>query len=267
MKNLFIILITLLTLSSCSEYQKALKSEDIGVKYRMGVKKYEEGKFAKANRIFEMIIPQYRGKPQAEKLMFLNADASYQMGDYYISGYHFERFVTSYPRSEKLAEASFKSARSYYELSPVYSKDQSETRTALEKLQEFINLFPEEEENVAKANEMVKELDYKLEKKAFEIAKQYNRISDYKASMAAFDDFISDFPGTSLREEALYIRFDSAYQLAIKSIESLKEERLQTAKSYFEAFKKRYANSEFLVLASVKAENIEKQLEQYSTKS
>lgn len=202
MKNLVIILITLLTITSCSEYQKALKSEDVGVKYRMGVKKYEEGKYSKANRIFEMIIPQYRGKPQAEKLMFLNADALYQMEDYYVSGYHFERFISSYPKSEKLAEASFKSAKSYYELSPVYSKDQTETITALQKLQEFINLYPESEAEVAQANEMVKELDYKLEKKAFEIAKQYNKISDYKASIASFDDFISDFPGTSLREEA-----------------------------------------------------------------
>ena len=266
MKNLLIILVIAITLSSCSEYQKALKSEDVGVKYKMGEKMYNDGKFAKANRIFEQIIPSYRGKPQAEKLMFLNADASYQQGDYYISGYHFERFVSSYPRSEKLGEASFKSARSYYELSPVYSKDQTETITALEKLQEFINQFPESE-NVAKANEYVKELDYKLEKKAFEIAKQYNRISDYKSSIAAFDNFISDFPGTKLREEALYVRFDSAYQLASKSVEYKKKDRLETAKTYYNQFTKRYANSDFTEEARSKAEDIDRQLEQYSTKS
>ena len=266
MKNLFYILITFLVLSSCSEYQKALKSDDIATKFKMGEDLYNAGKFSKANRLFEQIIPSYRGKPQAEKLMFLNADASYQLEDYYISGYHFERFVSAYPNSEKLEEASFKSAKSYYQLSPVFSKDQTETMTALEKLQEFINLYPESS-YLAEANELVKELDYKLEKKAFSIAKQYNRISDYKASIASFDHFIIDFPGTSFREEALYYKFDSAYQLAIKSVEYKKQDRLETAKQYYNIFKKAYAKSEFTEEADDKFNDIERQLEKYSIKS
>ncbi|MDX1272393.1 outer membrane protein assembly factor BamD [Bizionia paragorgiae] len=266
MKNLFYILITFLVFSSCTEYQKALKSEDIALKFTKGEELYNAGKYSKANRLFEQIIPSYRGKPQAEKLMFLNASASYEMEDFYVSSYHFERFVSAYPNSEKLEEATFKSAKSYYELSPVYSKDQAETITALEKLQEFVNIFPESQ-YLSEANKMVKELDYKLEKKAFEIAKQYNRISDYKASIAAFDSFIIDFPGTEFREEALFYRYDSAYQLAMKSVEYKKKERLEAAKKYYISFKKDYANSEFLEAATDKLNDIEKELENYSTKS
>lgn len=266
MKKLLVILIIALNFSSCNEYQKALKSEDIKTKFIMGEELYKAGKYAKANRLFEQIIPQYRGKPQAEKLMFLNADASYQMGDYYISGYHFERFVSAYPKSEKQQEARFKSARSYYELSPVYSKDQEDTVVAIEKLQEFINLYPESE-YATEANSFVKELDFKLEKKAFETAKQYNRISDYKASIASVDNFIIDFPGTSLREEAMYIKFDSAYQLATRSVEYKKKARLETAVSYYEKFKVSYANSEFMEDATNKYEDLLIQLQQYSSQS
>lgn len=266
MKNLFYILITFLVFSSCSEYQKALKSEDIATKFTLGEQLYNEGKFSKANRLFEQIIPSYRGKPQAEKLMFLNADASYQQGDYYISGYHFERFVSAYPRSEKLEEAMFKSAESYYKLSPVFSKDQTETKDALEKLQMFINLYPESK-HLAEANALVKELDFKLEMKAYSTAKQYNHISDYKASISSFDNFIIDFPGSTLREKALFYRFDSAYQLATKSVEYKKQARLETAKAYYKSFKKSYANSEFIEDANTMSIDIDKQLEQYSTKS
>ncbi|WAC02052.1 hypothetical protein N7U66_20000 [Lacinutrix neustonica] len=85
MRKLIIILIITLSFSSCNEYQKALKSEDIGLKFKKGEELYDAGKYAKANRLFEQIIPQYRGKPQAEKLMYLNADATYQMEQYYIS--------------------------------------------------------------------------------------------------------------------------------------------------------------------------------------
>jgi outer membrane protein assembly factor BamD len=266
MKNIFYILLLVLTFSSCSEFHKALKSEDIAAKYKMGEELYNAGKYAKANRLFEQVIPRYRGKPQAERLMYLNADASYQMGQYYVSGYHFERFVSAYPKSTKREEALFKAAKSYYQLSPVYSKDQEDTYTALEKLQEFINFYPEST-NAVEVNILVKELEFKLEKKAFETAKQYNRISDFKASISAIDNFIIDYAGTSLREEALYVRFDSAYQLASKSVENKKKARLEAAVKYYNTLKRGYANSGFLQDATIKYENTLQQLEQYNTKS
>lgn len=265
MKNILVILVIVISFSSCSEYQKALKAEDIKVKFLMGDSLYQAGKYAKANRLFEQIIPQYRGKPQAEKLMFLNADASYQMGQYFISAYHFERFVSAYPKSQKIEEARYKSARSYYELSPVYSKDQEDTVVAIEKIQEFINLHPEST-NITEANALVRELDFKLEKKAFETAKQYNRISDFKASIAAVDNFIIDFPGASLREEALFIKYDSAYKLATKSVERKKQDRLETAITLFTNFKTAYANSAFLDEATKMHDHLLEQLEQYDIK-
>jgi outer membrane protein assembly factor BamD len=266
MKKLLVILIIALSFSSCNEYQKALKSEDVGLKFKKGEELYNAGKYSKANRLFEQIIPQYRGKPQAEKLMYLNADATYKMEQYYISGYHFERFVSAYPESEKQEEARFKSAKSYYQLSPVYSKDQADTVVAIEKLQEYINLYSEST-NVTEANALVKELDFKLEKKAFEIAKQYNRISDYQAAMASIDNFIIDFPGTSLREEAMYVKFDSAYQLASKSIAYKQKARIEAAISHYKKFKTSYPNSEFLEEATNNYEDLLKQLEQYSSQS
>ena len=266
MKNSFYILLLVLLFSSCNEYQKALKSEDLGEKFKYAEQLYNDGKYGKASKLFEQIIPKYRGKPQAEKLMFLNANASYEMEQYYVSGYHFERFVSAYPTSEKLEEAMFKSAKSYYELSPVFSKDQEDTVTALEKLQTFVNVYPESK-YLEETNKLVKELEFKLEKKAYSIAKQYNKILDYKASIASFDNFIIDFPGTSFREKALFYRFDSAYQLAIKSVEYRKQTRLTTAKTYYNAFKKSYADSEFIEDANKMYADIEKQLEQYNTKS
>lgn len=266
MKKYIYILITLTVLSSCSEYQKALKSEDIATKFKMGEDLFNEGKFAKANRLFAQIVPNYRGKPQAEKLMYLYSMSFYKMKDYYIAGYQFERFASSYPKSEKLEEASYLSARSYYMLSPVYSKDQTETKDAIEKLQTFINLFPESK-YVEEANKLVKELDFKLEKKAYEIAKQYNHISDYKASIKSFDNFVFDFPGSILREDALFYRFDSAYQLAINSVEYKKKARLEKAKEYSEVFKKSFNSSKYSEDLDKKVAILDEELKNYSTKS
>ena len=279
MSKFFYILLVFAVLSSCSEYQKALKADGEGAiaeKFKMGEALYNEGKFAKANRLFAQIVPNYRGKPQAEKLMFLYATSFYKMGDYFISGYQLERFATSYPKSEKLEETAFLAAKSYYYLSPIYSKEQKETKEAIEKLQEFINLFPESE-YVSEANKLIQELDFKLEKKAFEIAKQYNIISDYPASVKSFDNFIFEFPGSKLREDALFYRLDSAYKLAINSIEykntiqngvvHLRKERLETAKEYSDAFKLMYANSQYIEDVNKMTSAINQELESYSTKS
>ncbi|MEN3322442.1 outer membrane protein assembly factor BamD [Mariniflexile soesokkakense] len=275
MRRFLYILITITLLSSCSEYQKVLKKEDIAAKFKMGEELYNDGKFAKANKLFAQIVPNYRGKPQAEKLMYLYSNSFYKMKDYYTAGYQFERFASSYPKSEKLEEASFLGAKSYYMLSPVYTKDQKDTRSAIEKLQDFINLFPESE-YLSEANKLVKELDYKLEKKAFSIAKQYNTISDYPASVKSFDNFMFDFPGSTLREDALFLRFDSAYKLAVNSVEykntpngivHLKKERLEQAKEYHDSFKKAFANSKHIEEVDKMALELNEQLQKYSTKS
>src|SRR5690606_20354873 len=98
--------------------------------------------------------------------------------DYYLSGYQFERFVKSYPRSEKVQEASFMDAKSHYMLSPLHSLDQTETDKALSKLQVFINTYPESE-YFDQANALAVELTTKKEKKEVEIAKQFNKLGQF----------------------------------------------------------------------------------------
>ncbi|OIQ29001.1 MAG: outer membrane protein assembly factor BamD [Bacteroidetes bacterium MedPE-SWsnd-G2] len=266
MKHFFITILAVMALSSCSEYQKALKSEDTGEKFKLATELYDQGKYSKANRLFAQIEPKYKGKPQAEKLMFLYAKTYYMMEDFYLSGYRFDRFVSSYPKSEKLEEAAFLGAKSFYELSPIYSKEQKETVEAIQKLQIFVNRFPDSQ-YLIEANALVKELDYKLEKKAFSIAKQYNTINDYQASVSAFDNFILEYPGTSFREEAMFIRFDSAYKLAINSVQRKKEERIENAFGYYNAFTRSYSASQFIEQANEMKADLENQQEQFRTKS
>ena len=270
MKKLFYIALVIITFSSCSEYQKALKSEDISGKFNMGTELYDAGKYNKANRMFAQIVPQYRGKPQAEKLMYMYSMTFYEMKDYYTANYQMERFVSAYPESEKAQEMAFLAAKSYYQLSPIYSKEQKETVDALNKLQDFINSYPDSE-YLAEANTLVKELDFKLEKKAFEIAKGYNKTGpysrDYQAAITAFDNFIVDFPGATLKEDAMYYRLDSAYKLAVNSVEWKKEQRLKDAIAYYNAFKKSFSESEYGQEVEAMYEELNTLLQGYNSKS
>lgn len=263
MKKFLSVLLVSIVLYSCSPYQKALKSEDVGVKFDEAVKQYEKGKYNKAIRLFEMIAPAFRGKPQAEKMFYLFAQSYYKTEQYYLAGYQFESFVSGYPKSEKVEEASFLGAKSFSKLSPVYSLDQTDTNKAISKVQDFIDTYPNSA-YLPEANVVLKVLTDKLEKKAFEIAKQYNTISDYKAALVALDNFISDYPGTIYKEEALFYKFDSAYQLAINSIPSKMEERLKNAKIAYASLMKMEINAAHKEKANEMLAKIEKDLQQYS---
>ena len=87
------ILLIAIVLQSCSEYQKVLKEEDIKVKYDMAEKLYDEGDYKRSNRLFELIAPQYVGKPQGERVMFFLSDTYFKRRDYNMAGYQFERFI------------------------------------------------------------------------------------------------------------------------------------------------------------------------------
>ena len=263
MKKFLALFTIVLLFSSCSEYQKALKSEDVGVKFEVATKKYEAKKYNKAIRLFEQIAPVYKGKPQAEKMFYMYCQSLYKTKQYYLAGYQFESFVSSYPKSQKIEEASFLGAKCFVQLSPVYSLDQTDTYKAVDKLQNFIDTYPESQ-SLAEANVMAKTLREKLEKKAYENAKIYNTISDYKAAMVAFDNFIINFPGTPYKEKALYYKLDSAYNLAINSIPSKMEDRLKNAKQAYLSLIKFKADTEYKTKADEMLVRIDKDLQQFS---
>jgi|TARA_A100001518_G_C1213870_1_gene56543 outer membrane protein assembly factor BamD len=271
MRKLMFLLLLVSSFYSCSEYQKALKNDDVKTKYDMAVKLYDEGveqdkkgKIKKSLRLTEQILPQYRGKPQGEKISYMHANSYYLLEAYFDSGYQFERFTKSYPKSEKIDEAYFKSAKSYYYVSPRFSLDQTETYKAIDKFQDYITRFPDGE-NLGNANELSSELREKLEKKSYEISKQYHHTEDYKAAMASFDNFIEANPGSIFREKAYFYKMESAYLLAINSYKYLIKERLLTAKEYHENYKKYFPQGELSEEANIILEDINNRLENYNS--
>jgi outer membrane protein assembly factor BamD len=270
MRTSLLLIVSLLLLVSCSEYQRILKSDDAGLKYQHAESYYTNGKYKKALKLMEQIVPVYRGKPQAEKLMFMYANTFYQLEDYYLAGYQFERFVLSYGKSDSVEVAAYRSAESYYELSPRYSLDQEDTYKGLEKLQEFINAYPDSEYRDL-ANIKVMELSEKLQKKDIEVAKQYLKIGEtsgtYKSAIEAFDNFILDHPGSKYRPDAYYGKFEAAYRLAINSFPSLVVERLQTSMKYYNDFKKYYPTNELHEEAKKILEDIDRRLTEKETSS
>lgn len=256
---IFILLIAI-GVSSCGEYHKVLNKGTAQMQYKMATKMYEEQSYTKAIAMLEKITPFYRGKPQMERIQYMISQAHYNTKQYTLSSYYFDKFVKNYPNSSKVEEASYLSARSYYLASPIYSLDQADTREAINALQNFIYKYPDSDK-IVEANQSIKELTYKLEQKSFEIAKQYYHTEDYIAAIAAFDSFIGEYFGTVFREEALYLRFLSSYELAINSYFFKKELRLNDAVKAHERYKRNYPEAKYLKETEKLLDELNKEIE------
>ncbi len=250
-------------LASCNSYQKALKSEDVEFRNKVFVEKYEKKKYGKAIRLFELYGSTLRGNKNSEALFYKYADALYQDNQYIQAAYQFDSYASNYPTNEKAEMAAFLGAECYTKLTYLHSLDQTDNLKAIEKIQNFIDRHPNSK-LIPQSNELMNKLTYRVELKDYEIAKLYNSISDHKAAIIALDNFIIDYPGSSLKEKALYYKLDSAYNLAINSVPDKKKERLNDAKSFYNQLIKYKNNTEFLGKATAMLNSIDNELKQYN---
>lgn len=245
-KAVFILMAVVLIFgTSCSRYQQLLKSNDNEKKYKKALIYYEEGDYNRALQLFDQVIPIYKGTEKAEKIQYRYAYAYYKQEDYILASYYFKKFTKNFPNSDKAEECAYLGAYCKYLDSPKYSLDQTNTFEAIDELQLFINRYPQSE-RVDKCNELMDELRHKLERKYFEIARLYLKMSDYKASIFTFDNVIKDYPGTDYREEILFLKVRANYEFAERSIEEKKEERYINTIEAFESLEQAYPDSEHL---------------------
>lgn len=244
-KSIFIISLIILTLSSCSQYQKLLKSDDVMLKKDKAIEYFEKGDYSKSLGLLTDIIPAFRGTSHAEELNYYFALAHYNMGDYMMAAHYFKSFTQGFPRSEHNEEFNFLSAYSKYLLSPRPSLDQTPTREAMNELQQFANKYPDSEK-IEQVNTLIDELRQKLEKKAYDSAQLYFDLGDYMAAVRSFKNLIRDFPDTEYREEAMFLIIRSHFLYAENSIREKQSERYLHAVEAYDNFIKRFPDSSYL---------------------
>ncbi|TVQ90374.1 MAG: outer membrane protein assembly factor BamD [Bacteroidetes bacterium] len=248
-KGVFVITIFLLIFTSCSKYQRLLKSDDVMLKKEKAIEYYYNEDYHRALGLLTDVIPAFRGTAQAETLNYYYAMAHYKQGDYILAAHYFRTFTQGFPRSEHAEEFLFMSAYCKYLLSPRPSLDQTPTREAIRELQAFTNRYPNSH-RVEEANKLIDELRGKLEVKAFETAMLYYNLRDYTAAVTSFRNVIRDFPDTEYREEAMYYIIRSHFLFAENSIQIRQLERYRNVVDAHRRFANRFPDSELLTSAN-----------------
>ena len=231
---------------SCkSRYEKLRTGNDNAKKYSEGVKYYNKKDYSKALGLFDPLITRYRGQAQAEDLYYYYAYTNYRLRDYTSARYHFKSFADTYPSSTRAEECRFMAAYCYYLDSPIYSLDQTNTTSAIDALQLFINLYPKSD-RVAEAGKLIQNLRDKLEEKAYANSKLYLTIGDYQAAVISFNNTLRDYPDTKYAEELELLTVKAQYEYTEHSRDYVQVERYNLAISYGQQFIARYPNSKYL---------------------
>lgn len=259
--SLLLLLVSTLWLGACTNnYQKLLKSTDVNKKYEAAVAYYDKGDYFRSGTLLEEIIPLLKGRPEAEKAQFYFANTNYKQRNYVLSAHYFEQFTDTYPNSPYIEEAAFLHAKSLFRDSPGFELDQTNTVSALETLQDFLNRYATSQFR-PEAENMSQELQKKLENKAFESARLYYQLRYNQAAVVALTNFEQQFPASAFGEQADFLRVNAQYAWAQESVEEKQRERYLEVVGFYQHFLDSFPKSKNLKAAETMYDDTRKQLE------
>jgi len=217
-----------MSLQACkSQYDALLSSSDVDAKYAAAFDYFNNGKYNKAARLFENMAVQTSGTEKDDTVQFYWGLSNYRFKDYYTAETNFSKFLTNFPRSPFADEAAFLRIDCLYRSTYRSELDQKPTYSALAVISQYMVENPESS-HYPICKRMLQELNERLDKKAYDNARLYFKMEDYKASRVAFKNILKDDAENIYREDILYYIAKSSYKFAQMSVEAKQKERYLT---------------------------------------
>lgn len=211
--------------ASCkSQYEELLQSYDTEAKYAAAFDYFNTGKFDKAAQLFESLSVITTGTDRDDTVQFYWGLSNYNMKDYYTAETNFDTFVTNFPRSVFTDQAQFLRIDCLYRSTLRYELDQNPTYRAITAISEYIISYPKSP-NIPVCRKMMDELELRLDRKAYENAKIYYTMEDYKAARVALRNVLKDDSDNAYREDILYYTAMASYKYALNSVAEKQKER------------------------------------------
>ena len=215
-------------LSSCkSQYEILLNSNDVDLKYEAAFQYYNEAKYTKAAALFESMSVLTSGTERDDTVQYYWGLSNYKAKDYVVAETNFQNFIESYPRSPFASEARFLRLDCLYRSTLRYELDQAPTYRAMNAISEYMLEYPEAT-NLDICQDMMDDLNERLDTKAFEAARLYYKMEDYIASRVTFRNILKDDAETMYREDILYYIAMSSYKYAQLSVVQKQKDRYMT---------------------------------------
>lgn len=171
MKRILIISVFILLLTTCSRNVRPqiMDAED---EYLRAYGYFEEGNYGKAIELFSYFFNRHPGSEWIDDAQYYYSESYYRIGDYNMALQEFQFLVNNFSNSEYAQISLLRTAQCLEKLSPIVQRDQSMTRQALERYQEFIVRYPYSD-SLQVAEDGRDRMEEKLNRKLLEIAEIY----------------------------------------------------------------------------------------------
>lgn len=257
MKNILKIFSALLLipafLTSCGEYNKVLKSQDMMYKLEYAKKAYEQRKYMQAITLLQDLQMPMRGTENGEDATFILAMSYFENKDYLNSAVYFKNYYQRYPRGKYTELARFYSGYGYYLDSPEPQLDQTLTLKAIEELGGFLDYFPNSDKAGIAKNAII-EMQDKLTLKQLQNAQLYYNLgnflgNNYESCIITAKNALKDYPYSKYREDFEMLILKAKFQEAKNSVAEKSEDRYRDVIDEYYSFINTYPESKNLAEA------------------
>ena len=219
------VLLVLAAIPACkTEYDRVLEGSDVDAKYTLAFQYFNAGKYTRASQLFESLSLLTSGTDRHDTVMYYLGLSNYSYKDYYTAEANFDQYLTNFPQGAFAEMAQFLRIDCLYRSTLRYELDQTPTYTAITAIGEYLREHPEGA-NSDIARHRLQELGDRLDRKAYENAKLYYKMEDYKAARVALKNVLKDDADNIYREDILYYSAMASYKYADMSVASKKKER------------------------------------------
>lgn len=245
-----------LLLTSCSNYNNILKAEDYDYRYEAAKEYYAAGQYTRSYQLLEDMLLLMKGTDNGEECLFMLSLCYYNLHDYETAGSYFERYYKSYPKGTYAELARYYSGRAAFLSSPDPRLDQTSTYEAINRLQEYLEYYPNSDRR-DEVSDMMFQLQNRLVEKELETVKLYYNLgsyvgncfyggSNYDACIITAENALKTYPYTNHREELYMYVLRARYKLAVNSVKEKMDERYRQTIDEYYGFKNEFPESGFM---------------------
>ncbi len=230
--------------------------------YLAGLAYFEEFRYRKAIVSFQRVFEFGRVHEWADDAQYMLARSFYEDGQYLLSSNEFERFIGLYSSDDRVEEAAYYRAMSYYQMSPAYDLDATDTEKAIDYLRLYLAAHPNSEHR-DQIGLKIDELQEKLATKLMETARMYERGEQYRAAVLTYERVLEEYPTTKPVDEALFGAMRSQVAYADASILTRQVERYRQAIDLYDRLYQLFPKSDVLKEAEALYARVQEKLQAF----
>ena len=239
-QNVLFILLLIVVLTGCGDYQKLLKSRDPEEKYQAALNYFNDKQYVKAQTLLDDVTSYYKGTERSEDVLAYLARSYMGQKDYSSATEYYRAYVRNYPKGKYATEAYFQIGHCQYLDSPDPRLDQDITKKAIEAFTQFTELYPESP-YAEQAYQEMSELYDKLAMKELHNARLYYNLGSYLGNNYLSCEIVAknalkNYPSNKYQEEFNWLILQSKYQQMVNSYEERKMERARDTQDEYYNF-------------------------------